>query len=128
MHWITLSHVALGGAIGASCRYLTGIGTLRLFGPGFPHGTLTVNIVGSFIMGFIVVYLERKNGTHLAPFLMTGILGGFTTFSAFSLDTIFLIEKGQIGTAALYAGASFACALLALVVGLWAARAMVVMP
>ncbi|PRY22978.1 camphor resistance protein CrcB [Aliiruegeria haliotis] len=127
MIW-SLLHVALGGAIGASLRYLTGIGTLRLFGPGFPYGTLTVNIVGSFIMGFIVVLLERKGGNHLAPFLMTGILGGFTTFSAFSLDTIFLIEKGQAGTALVYAGASFALSLTALVAGLWLARTMVVLP
>lgn len=127
MNWFTLLQVALGGAIGASFRYLTGIGTIRLFGPGFPHGTLTVNIVGSFIMGFIVIYLERRGGTHFAPFMMTGILGGFTTFSAFSLDTIFLIEEGRIGHALIYAGASVACALLALVAGLWVARNMVAM-
>ena len=93
-----LSHllqVALGGALGASARYLVGLGTLRLIGPGFPWGTLTVNVVGSFAMGLLVVVLAEVWGNRFAPLLMTGLLGGFTTFSAFSLDAVALFERGM---------------------------------
>lgn len=117
-----LVQVAIGGAIGASARYLTGVGTLRLFGPGFPFGTVTVNIVGSFLMGVIVVVLAHKDGNRLAPLLMTGMLGGFTTFSAFSLDAVTLFERGQVSTAALYVVVSVVVSLLALVAGLAVAR------
>lgn len=120
---ITLTQVALGGAIGASLRYLTGLTAIRLAGPGFPWGTLAVNILGSFAMGLIVVLLA-KTGNRMAPFLMTGVLGGFTTFSAFSLDTLTLIERGQTGLAALYATASVLGALTAVFAGLTLGRAL----
>lgn len=119
----TLLQVAIGGAIGASLRYLTGVATLRAFGPGFPWGTLVVNILGSMAMGALVVILAQKGGTRFAPFLMTGILGGFTTFSAFSLDAITLYERGQIGVAAAYVVGSVVLSLLGLVAGLSLARA-----
>lgn len=119
----TLLQVAIGGAIGASLRYLTGVATLRAFGPGFPWGTLVVNILGSMAMGALVVILAQKGGTRFAPFLMTGILGGFTTFSAFSLDAITLYERGQIGVAAAYVLGSVVLSLLGLVAGLSLARA-----
>ena len=80
--------VALGGAIGATLRWLTGQLTLRAMGPGFPWGTVAVNLLGSFLMGVMVVVLAEKGGNRAAPFLMTGVLGGFTTFSAFSLDAV----------------------------------------
>ena len=102
----TLLQVALGGAIGASGRYLTGVAAIRLMGPGFPWGTLVVNIVGSFVMGMIVVALGLFSANRLAPFLMTGVLGGFTTFSAFSLDALTIYERGQFGLAAAYVLAS----------------------
>lgn len=118
----TLAQVALGGALGASGRYLTGVLTLRVFGPGFPVGTLAVNIIGSFAMGVLVVVLARRGGTDLAPLFMTGMLGGFTTFSAFSLDAVALYERGQVGVAVGYVAASVILSLGALVAGLWLAR------
>jgi CrcB protein len=121
MTW-TLAQVALGGALGATCRYLTGIAATRVMGHGFPWGTLAVNIAGSFLMGALVVVLAEKGGTRFAPFLMTGLLGGFTTFSAFSLDAITLFERGQHGIAAGYVGASVVLSLLAISLGLMAAR------
>ncbi len=117
-----LLQVALGGALGASARYLTGLGMARLMGKGFPWGTLTVNIVGSFAMGVLVVVLAHLGGNRLAPFLMTGVLGGFTTFSAFSLDAVTLYERGQLGIAALYVGASVVVSIAALFAGLLLAR------
>lgn len=121
----TLLQVALGGALGASARYLTGVATIRIIGPGFPWGTLTVNVAGSFCMGVLVVALAHTNATaRLAPFLMTGVLGGFTTFSAFSLDAVALYERGQIMAAAAYVAASVILSLAGIAAGLLAARAM----
>jgi CrcB protein len=119
----TLTLVALGGALGASLRYLTGLGVLRLFGHGdFPVAILSVNVVGSFLMGVFVVAAAHRGLTHLSPFVMTGVLGGFTTFSAFSLETMTLIERGQLGSAALYITLSVGLSIGALAVGLLAAR------
>lgn len=119
----TLSLVALGGAIGASLRYLTGVGLLRLFGPQeFPTGILTVNVIGSFLMGVFVVAAAHRGLTHLSPFLMTGLLGGFTTFSAFSLETMTLVERGDAAQAALYVILSVGLSVGALALGLVAAR------
>ncbi|MEX5730119.1 CrcB protein [Rhodovulum iodosum] len=122
----TIAQVALGGAVGAVGRYMTGIATINLIGRGFPWGTLTVNILGSFLMGVLVVVLAKKGGTHLAPLFMTGVLGGFTTFSAFSLDAITIYERGQAGLALAYVAASVLLSLAAISAGLFAARA--VMP
>jgi fluoride exporter len=119
---LTLFQVALGGAIGASLRYLTNVGAMRMFGPGFPIGTVIVNIAGSFVMGLLVVTLAKKGGNHLAPLLMTGILGGFTTFSAFSLDALTLWERGQQGLAFGYVAASVLFSLAAIAAGLFVAR------
>jgi CrcB protein len=120
----TMFQVALGGAIGASLRYLTNVGAMRLFGPGFPYATLIVNILGSFVMGLLVVFLARKGGNHLAPLLMTGILGGFTTFSAFSLDTLTLWERGDQVAALAYVAASVILSLAAIIAGLALARSL----
>ncbi|MEO0774397.1 MAG: fluoride efflux transporter CrcB [Pseudomonadota bacterium] len=117
-----LLQVALGGAIGASARYLTSVGAMRLMGPGFPWGTMAVNVVGSFLMGVLVVVLAQKGGMKAAPFLMTGILGGFTTFSAFSLDAFTLYERGQTGLALTYIASSVAFSLVAIVAGVLIAR------
>jgi len=97
---------------------------MRLLGAGFPFGTLTVNIVGSFLMGVLVVALAHKDATRMAPLLMTGMLGGFTTFSAFSLDAVTIYERGQVGLAALYVAASVMLSLAALFAGLMLARGM----
>lgn len=121
----TLIPVALGGALGASARYLTNVAVARAAGVGFPLGTMVVNVVGSFLMGVLVVVLARKAGNAAAPFLMTGVLGGFTTFSAFTLDTLTLFERGAVGQAALYASLSVALSLGAIVLGLVVARAVV---
>ncbi len=122
---LTLSQVAFGGAIGACLRYLANVGAMRVFGPGFPYATLTVNILGSFLMGVLVAVLTAKGGMRFAPFLMTGILGGFTTFSAFSLDAVTLWERGQLWLSAGYVGASVIFSLAALVAGLSLARSFV---
>lgn len=115
--------VALGGAIGASLRYMTGLMMARLLGKGFPWGTLTVNIVGSFLMGVLVVVLAQT-GNRYAPLLMTGLLGGFTTFSAFSLDVVTLYERGQLALAGGYVAASVAVSIAALFAGLLLARSL----
>ncbi|MGR3549682.1 fluoride efflux transporter CrcB [Pseudooceanicola sp.] len=120
----TLSYVALGGAVGASARYLTGAAALRLMGPGFPWGTLVVNVLGSFLMGVLVVALAQLQTTRLSPFLMTGLLGGFTTFSAFSLDAVSLWERGAVAQAVSYVAASVVLSLTALVAGLFLARSL----
>ncbi len=122
MVW-TLAQVALGGAIGASMRYASGVAVTRLFGHhGFPVAILFVNVAGSVLMGVFVVAAAHRGLTHLAPFVMTGILGGFTTFSAFSLETVTLFERGQTGQAALYVLLSVALSVGGLVAGLWLAR------
>ena len=108
--------VALGGALGASARYGVNLGAARLFGPVFPWATLAVNVAGSLLMGLLVAALGRDSGW--APLLMTGVLGGFTTFSAFSLDAVALWQKGQGAMAALYVGASLILSLAALTAGL----------
>ena len=120
----TLLQVALGGAVGASGRYLTGVAAIRLIGPGFPWGTLAVNVIGSFLMGALVVALGHLGANRFAPLLMTGVLGGFTTFSAFSLDALTIWERGQHGLAAVYVGASVVLSRAAIVAGLGLARSM----
>lgn len=120
----TLLQVALGGAIGASGRYLTGVAAIRLMGPGFPWGTLAVNVLGSFMMGVVVVVLGHLGANRLAPLLMTGVLGGFTTFSAFSLDALTIWERGQHGLAAGYVAASVVLSLGAIIAGLALARSL----
>ena len=119
----SLIQVAIGGAIGATARYLTNVSLTRVMGHGFPWGTLAVNILGSFLMGVLIVVLAKKGGNAYAPLLMTGMLGGFTTFSAFSLDALTLFERGQVGTAAGYVTGSVVLSLGAIVVGVLATRA-----
>jgi len=119
----TVSLVALGGAIGAALRYLTGVGLLRMFGfQEFPIAIITVNVIGSFLMGVFVVAAAHRGLTHFSPFVMTGLLGGFTTFSAFSLETMTLIERGTLGQAALYMLLSVGLSVGALALGLMLAR------
>ncbi len=105
----TLSQVALGGAIGAVLRYLTGLAL------AFPFGTLAVNVVGSFLIGVLWVALADRGAW--AALLITGVLGGFTTFSAFSLDTLRLVETGRAPMAALYVLASVTLSLGAVALG-----------
>ncbi|MDO9418888.1 fluoride efflux transporter CrcB [Pararhizobium sp.] len=119
--------VALGGAIGSVLRYLTGLFALRMMGPNFPWGTLAVNVVGGFAIGVLAELIARKYGAspELRLFFVTGILGGFTTFSAFSLDAVVLFERGEIMTTGLYIAASLVLSILAVFAGLALVRAMV---
>ena len=110
----SLLQVALGGAIGSSLRYLSNVGAMRWIGPGFPWATLFVNILGSFVMGLIVELLAQRGGHQYAPLLMTGILGGFTTFSAFSLDTMAIWQRGDHALAVVYVAASVGLSLAAI--------------
>lgn len=112
--------VAIGGALGSTLRYGTGLAATRLVGPGFPWGTLTVNVVGSFAIGLFVEAIARRfdAAEPLRLLLVTGFLGGFTTFSAFSLDAMVLIERGETGLAVVYVAASVGLSLLAAAAGL----------
>jgi fluoride exporter len=111
--------VFLGGGIGAAMRHGINLGAARLVGPGFPCGTLIVNITGSLAMGLLGGYFAYKSGApqHWRLFLTTGILGGYTTFSAFSLDVALLYERGDVALAALYVAASVALSVAGLFVG-----------
>jgi CrcB protein len=114
--------VFLGAGIGGALRHGVNIGCARMCGAAFPWGTLTVNVVGSFLMGVIAAWLAFKAGEgwsqSLRLFLATGILGGFTTFSAFSLDAVMIWERGQAGLAVAYVGASVVLSIASLLAGL----------
>ena len=112
--------VFLGAGIGGALRHGVNVGAARLFGYGFPFGTLIVNVVGSFLIGLFAGYFAFKPwiGQHMRLFLTTGLLGGFTTFSAFSLDAALLIERNSFGLAAGYIVGSVAASLSALFFGL----------
>lgn len=116
--------VFVGAGIGGALRHGVNTGSVRLFGLGFPTGTLIVNILGSFLMGLLAGVFALRPGTdqQLRLFLTTGILGGFTTFSAFSLDTVLLMERHAYGLAVGYALGSVIASVSALFVGLAAAR------
>lgn len=114
--------VALGGAVGSVARYGVNRAAMASFGPGFPVGTVAVNVFGSFLMGVLVVALAQR-GNAWSPLLMTGLLGGFTTFSAFSLDAVSLWERGQHATAAAYVAGSVILSLAALGAGIAVGRA-----
>ena len=120
----TVLQVMLGGAIGAALRFGVGVGVFRLTGPGFPVAILLCNVVGSVLMGLFVVYAGQRGLTHLSPFVMTGLLGGFTTFSAFSLETVTLFERGDVGQAILYVALSVGLSIAGLAMGVWLARGM----
>jgi CrcB protein len=112
--------VFIGGGIGSALRHGVNQAAAQFLGSGFPYGTLTVNIVGSFIMGLLAGYFAFK-GEASQPwrlFLATGIVGGFTTFSAFSLDTAMIYERGQMVMALVYVLVSVGISLLALFLGL----------
>ncbi len=118
--------VAIGGALGSVARYLVGLGMTRLLGVSFPWSTLTVNIVGSFAIGFLTELVARRfdASTELRLLLVVGILGGFTTFSSFSLDTMALVERGATASAVAYVGASIVLSLSAAFGGLLLGRSL----
>lgn len=118
--------VAVGGAIGASLRHLSGMAALRIMGPSFPWGTLFVNVFGSLLMGVLIAWLVKRTGgtsQEVRLFFATGILGGFTTFSAFSLDMANMIERGATGPAMAYLAGSVLLSIGAIFIGLWFGRA-----
>ncbi len=116
--------VAAGGALGAVARYLVYNAVHGLLGRDFPYGTLTVNIVGSLAMGFLYAWLfDRLNvGVEWRAFLLVGVLGSFTTFSAFSIETLNLLEQGEIGRSALNVALSVVVCVGAAWIGVLAAR------
>ena len=116
--------VALGGAMGSAARYSVNVACGRFCGTAFPWGTLTVNITGSFLMGVLISAMALKLNTsqEMRVFLTTGILGGFTTFSAFSLDFAVLAERGETASALAYMTLTVAASLAAIFAGLWLTR------
>lgn len=116
--------VFLGAGIGGALRHGVNEAAFRTLGIYFPYGTAIVNVVGSFVMGLVVAYfaLRGELSQHWRLFLTTGVLGGFTTFSAFSLDVALLYERGDTGYAAGYAVGSVALSIAALFFGIWLAR------
>lgn len=119
--------VFLGAGIGGAMRHGVNVAALRLVGAGFPWGTLAINIAGSFAMGVIAEYFALKSGLpqHWRLFLTTGVLGGFTTFSAFSLEVALLYERGELMAAGLYMLGSAVLAVAGLFAGLYVIRALV---
>ena len=116
--------VGIGGAIGAMLRFGVGLALVRQTGTaGFPLGIISVNVLGSFLMGLFAVFAFHRGIEHLNPLVMTGVLGGFTTFSAFSLEAFTLYERGDVGQAVLYVLLSVILSILALAAGIWLARA-----
>ena len=125
MNSLGLLLAASGGALGAVMRYLIGIAAIRLMGPSFPWGTLTVNILGSFLMGvLIIMLLERFQDQNIKIFFATGVLGGFTTFSAFALDIVTLVDRKEYFLSALYISSSLICSVLVLLLGMSLAKSL----
>jgi CrcB protein len=118
--------VAAGGALGSVARYLVGVGSGKLFGTDFPWGTLIINVTGSFLIGAFVGLLAAKWELSQAMriFLTVGICGGYTTFSTFSLDTYYLIERGQTLASSVYMAASVVLSVGALIAALRLVRAL----
>jgi fluoride exporter len=118
--------VFLGGGLGSALRFSVGLLTLRLFGSGFPFATLAVNVLGSLLMGVVAGYFAFKGEAAQAwrLFFTTGVLGGFTTFSTFSLETFLLHERGQTLLSFAYVGFSLVLSILALAAGLAVVRSL----
>lgn len=120
----TLGAIALGGALGALSRHGVNVGAAKIFGFGFPWGTMIANILGCFLMGVIIARFAQMDGTspELRSFIVTGFLGAFTTFSTFSLDFVTMYERGDILHALMYMGASVILGITALFAGSWLIR------
>ncbi|GAB4204227.1 MAG: fluoride efflux transporter CrcB [Roseiflexaceae bacterium] len=123
----TMLLIALGAALGANARYLLSSWATARWGAAFPYGTLLINVLGSLGIGVVLGLLAARTSTSPAwqPLLVTGFLGGFTTFSTFSFEIYRLITSGQLAQAALYVGGSVALGLAAVFAGIWIAKAFV---
>lgn len=117
--------VGLGGGLGAIARYVVGSQATRTFGHGWPYGTFIINILGGLCMGLLASTLAHRGGGDQERWrllLGVGVLGGFTTFSTFSLETALMIQRRQVLTAAFYTSASVGLSVIALFAGLLIAR------
>ncbi len=124
VHLLTLAAVAGGGALGASFRHLLGIAMTRWLGSGFPWGTYAANILGALLMGTFIALLQRfeLRDPHFRAFLTTGLLGGFTTFSTFSLEVVLLYERNEHLLALTYALSSVVVCVGAVFLMMWLLR------
>lgn len=123
--------IAFGGALGSIMRFLVSTGIYQWLGRGFPYGTLTVNVVGSFLMGLLAEALISQRITLAMDYraaILVGFMGAFTTFSTFSLDTFYLLEQGQLSKAALNVAISVGSCLLSIWLGLLVARGLTHLP
>jgi CrcB protein len=127
LDWRNLLAILAGGGIGSVLRYIVTVGVTQRFGPGFPWGTFLINVTGSLVIG-VVFELSQTRAIGMSPalrlFLMTGILGGYTTFSTFSLDLLLLFSERAAAAAMLYAGASVVLGLAAAFAGVVLVRAL----
>ena len=116
--------VFLGAGIGGMMRHGVNVAVTRTLGSGFPYGIMAINIIGCLVMGLVAGYftLRGQASQDWRLFLTTGVLGGFTTFSAFSLDAALLYERGELGLMAVYVLGSVILSLAAVFAGLWAVR------
>lgn len=116
--------IAIGGAVGSVLRFLVSTSVHRVMGRDFPYGTLTVNVLGSLLMGFLFIMLvERQiSSIELRSGVLFGVLGAFTTFSSFSFETLALVESGELGKAFINVFMSVTCCLLATWIGLGIGR------
>lgn len=119
--------IAAGGAAGSVSRHLLSGVIMRTMGTGFPYGTFVVNVMGSLIMGFLITMFAHKLQVtqELRGFLAVGFLGSFTTFSAFSLETVMLVQRGDWGSAGLYAFSSVMLGVTGLFAGIWLGRILI---
>ncbi len=122
----TILAVMIGGGLGAILRHGVAVGASRVLGGGFPWGTLLVNVTGSFAIGLLVVLFDQywQPSPEVRLFLITGVLGGYTTFSAFSLDFVTIWESGALATALLYVLLSVTLSISALFLALFLVRAL----
>jgi len=121
----TLLLVAFGGGAGAVMRYLLGVQAMRTFGPGWPYGTLGANVIGGFLMGVLVSVLAFRGGADQEKWrllLAVGVLGGFTTFSSYSLEVVLMIQRRAYVEAAAYGAGSVGLSVIALMLGLFLTR------
>ena len=121
---LTVIQVGIGGAFGTIARYLAGVAIVRMLGPNFPYGTLFVNITGSLLIGFAaVLWASLSPDPHrFAPMLLTGFLGGFTTYSLYALDTWILFDQGRVLESIGYAVGTAVLSIAAVTLGILLAR------